>query len=155
MKITSDSRDLKITKKGRNDKKKKFKTISTDTNQIIVLKDIGREVTKVSINGGLNINQDTPLGAEEKRTNISINQLEDSSRIPKTNNESSVTKPCLTRCYSCGSLFSSDSSDCAAFNQNNADQQVTCKFGDACLYYAWKVSEKETGWQKYLKFQLQ
>ena len=72
---------------------------------------------------------------------------------PQANNLTLANKPPLTRCYSCGSLFSSDATDCPTFDATSADQQVTCKYGDACLFYAWKISEKETGGQIMQNFQ--
>lgn len=48
------------------------------------------------------------------------------------------------QCYSCGSLFSSVSSDCEIFNPSDASQRATCGLGEACLYYAWKVSDSNT-----------
>ena len=49
-----------------------------------------------------------------------------------------------TRCYSCGSLYSSANSDCDVFNKTDAAQQVTCQPGEACLFYAWKASDTRT-----------
>ena len=49
------------------------------------------------------------------------------------------------RCYSCGSLFSSVSSDCEIFNSADERQRVTCGQGEACLFYAWRVSDSNTG----------
>ena len=60
-------------------------------------------------------------------------------------NQTVVEESSLTRCYSCGSLFSADSSDCDSFDASDKNQVVTCQQGEACLFYAWKVSDKETG----------
>ena len=51
----------------------------------------------------------------------------------------------LVKCYSCGSLFSSVSSDCEVFDKTDENQEVTCEQGEACLYYAWQVSIIKTG----------
>ena len=70
---------------------------------------------------------------EEERTQI------------KQRNLTAVEESSLTRCYSCGSLFSADSSDCESFDPSDKNQVVTCQQGEACLFYAWRVSDKETG----------
>ena len=69
---------------------------------------------------------------------------EERTQIKQTN-LTAVEKSSLTRCYSCGSLFSAESSDCESFDPSDKNQVVTCKQGEACLFYAWRVSKKETG----------
>ena len=50
----------------------------------------------------------------------------------------SVAEDRRVQCYSCGSLFSSVSSDCEIFNSQDERQRVTCGQGEACLFYAWR-----------------
>jgi len=72
-----------------------------------------------------------------------INGTLGSANITVTSKVKNETDSMLTKCYSCGSLFSSDTSDCKSFDENDKSQKVTCKYGDACLLYAWKISKTE------------
>lgn len=47
------------------------------------------------------------------------------------------------RCWTCGSLFSTEAPDCEAFNSRDSEQMKTCAEGEACLYYSWKKSATE------------
>ena len=47
------------------------------------------------------------------------------------------------RCWSCGSLFSTESNHCQAFNSQDPTQLKTCAEGEACLYYTWRKSSSE------------
>jgi hypothetical protein len=51
----------------------------------------------------------------------------------------------LSRCYICGSLFSTDAPDCPEFNKSDPKQQKVCEIGEACLYYSWQKSDTDTG----------
>ena len=64
---------------------------------------------------------------------------------PTSSAQSASGSSDLVKCYSCGSLFSSVSSDCEVFDKTDENQQVTCEQGEACLYYAWQVSSIKTG----------
>ena len=50
----------------------------------------------------------------------------------------------MVRCWTCGSLFSTDAPDCEAFNSRDSSQMKTCSQGEACLYYSWKKSATES-----------
>lgn len=67
-----------------------------------------------------------------------------STSTTSTTKSKLVSEPRGTRCYSCGSLYSSANSDCDVFNKTDAAQQVTCQLGEACLFYAWKASDTRT-----------
>ena len=87
---------------------------------------------------------------------------DDSSRkeIATEKNESMTTDQ--SWCFSCGSLYTADTSDCQEFNRFDAfssvfslteyfvprsdpRQQVQCEEGEACLYYSWRLSASEKG----------
>ena len=51
--------------------------------------------------------------------------------------------PRVVKCWSCGSLFSTDAPDCEAFNSRDPSQMKTCSQGEACLYYSWRKSATE------------
>ena len=62
-----------------------------------------------------------------------------------TTTTSVTTSQELVQCYSCGSLLSSETSDCAEFDPEDPAQRVTCGPGEACLYYAWQLPTQHTG----------
>ena len=102
------------------------------------------------------ISTDSPIIIEE---NLSTTTTATSTTsLPKTFSDepfpsSGVTKSSFeiansssgVQCYSCGSLFSSVSSDCDVFDPQDERQQVTCQEGEACLFYAWQVNINKTG----------
>ena len=170
MDIAADSRDILTTnmiKKGKNkgiiansaeNYRKKIKENKKDkkvkfSKKIDIEKKAKSSVSsKISTSDASNINQNQTISEANANANYSTEESEEASNVPtllrKISRPSIITEEPpspLTRCYSCGSLFSSDSSDCAQFDKTAEDQQMTCKAGDACLLYAWKVSEKETG----------
>ena len=143
---TAENYGKKIKEKKKDKKVKYSKKIDIEKNAKSSVS------SKISTSDASNIDQNQTIPEANENATYSTEASEEASNVPilpsKISRPSITTKELpspLTRCYSCGSLFSSDSSDCAQFDKTAEDQQMTCKAGDACLLYAWKVSEKETG----------
>ena len=47
------------------------------------------------------------------------------------------------RCYTCGSLYSTDAPNCPVFNAKDSSQSKECDVGEACLYYSWRTSDTD------------
>ena len=60
-----------------------------------------------------------------------------------TRSSTVMSKTSKIRCWSCGSLFSTESNHCQAFNSQDPTQLKTCGEGEACLYYTWRKSSSE------------
>ena len=82
--------------------------------------------------------------SQSSASTISTSTTSTTSTINSLSKSKLVSELRGTRCYSCGSLYSSANSDCDVFNKTDASQQVTCQLGEACLFYAWKASDTRT-----------
>ena len=88
--------------------------------------------------------EDGENSAENSQSSTTSTSTTSTTTTIKSVESKLVSEQRGTRCYSCGSLYSSANSDCDVFNKTDAAQQVTCQLGEACLFYAWKASDTKT-----------
>ena len=116
-------------------------------------------VDEEEANSGSEKKNETSVKSEQTTTTskpIEKQNLTTSTTITTSSTSSTVTSSVSglvsedpaaagVQCYSCGSLFSSVSSECAEFDPSEEDQRVRCEPGQACLFYSWRVNTSNTG----------
>ena len=139
---TSTSKDASINSETALDKKEILKTEENDKN-INELPDNLEELKLTSripvISTKTSTTQKSTIGNAKITTldiipptspTLSTSSSPNTSLVPSQTLSASGSSD-LVKCYSCGSLFSSVSSDCEVFDKTDENQEVTCEQGEA------------------------
>ena len=107
--------------------------IETGTNTI----EITEVVTEVNL---INSTTKDPMAVESSSLASVKTSTTTTTRVLQDN-----IVPVLSRvkCFTCGSLFSSEAKVCDEFSVDNIDQQVECGVGEVCLHYTWVADDLE------------
>ena len=110
---------------------------STDSNLGTLLDDIYDD-TRTEITEDTTTEESNPSTIKPVETTIILdNQVLSSSLSSAEEKRNSI------KCFSCGSLFSSEAEVCDEFDESDPEQVVECGAGEVCLFYSWISSRAE------------